>query len=522
MKSFHFRLTCQDDIVLSQSAATTGGHRSLDYIPGATLLGASAALLYTTLGPDAFDVYHAGKVRFGNALPVTEEGEAAFPVPLAWHHAKGVSVADQSTGSIDTAAVFNFAHQSPGFPQDQQPKQLRVGFITGDARLLAVHHGFRLKTAIDRKRGAAAESQLFGYESIRAGTRFAARVDFDDDISSEITTQVIATLTGVLRIGRSRGAQYGRVLCEKQEPIGEPVSSPARGRLLTVWLLSDLVVVDPLLGQPTFAPRPEWLGLPAGRLLARGCFMQTRRYSPYHSIRRAYDIERQAIRQGSVLTFELDQDLDPDSWESVVADARRGLGLYREQGLGQVWLNPPLLDGAHPVRGAAISARNATPDLRGPAPTGLTRWLVGARGRDDKTELQEWAKDCADEALELYRSIARFDGLQGGDLLLAGPSLSQWGRLEQVAKEKGADFTAIHNALFTGDSAICKQNDEQWKRVGTLNSIRLSFRAWLMARLGNDLANLLDQQKLATGRTVALLAESVRRRLNDSSTGRNQ
>lgn len=514
MNSYQITLTCQDDIVLSQSAATTGGHRSLDYIPGATLLGASAANLYRDLGQTAFDVYHAGKVRFGNALPLTDNGQPTAPVPLAWHHAKGEPVYDKASGALLEAAIYNFSQAQHDFPADQQPKQMRQGFVTADGRLQTVNHNFRLKTAVDRNRGAAAESQLFGYESIRAGTRFTARVDFDDDIGEEIRNKVMASVTGELRIGRSRGAQYGRVLsepCHQNTFFAEP--GPIESRHLRLWLLSDLLALDDL-GQPTLSPKPEWLGLPPGRLVTQQSFMQTRRYSPYHGVRRAYDIERQTIRQGSVLSFELSADPGQDAQAQILSLTRRGLGLHREHGLGQVWLNPPLLEGTHPVAGKSAAGAPAARATRGPAPTPFTRWLAGTNSDDNKNAALDWAQRCAAEALTLYRSSARFEGGTENDLLLAGPSLSQWGRLEQIAKDKGVDVEAIHDALFAGNSAVCKENDAQWKRIGSLGDQRVSFRHWLMSRLGKEQGRLAAGQLLATGRTVALLAETIRRELN--------
>lgn len=329
-------------------------------------------------------------------------------------------------------------------------------------------------------------------------------------------------MTGELRIGRSRGAQYGRVAsAEWGNPSFPDQCGKSSGRILTLWLLSDLVALDER-GQPTFSPKPEWLGLPEGKLLAERSFMQTRRYSPYHGKRRAYDIERQAIRQGSVMTFELDA--EPKSFDAdIKTPIQRGLGLYREQGLGQVWLDSPWLAGKHlalpqtgAIAGKGAGVPAATNEVQNSPPTAFTKWLAGAAKGGDKAKQHAWAAERAEEALELYRTIARFEGLPEDNLFLAGPSLSQWGRLEQIAKEKGADYKAIYDGLFIGNSSICKDADDQWKRIGSLENKRICFRDWLMAELNKD------KQKYATGRAVALLAETVRRKLNENSMSRSQ
>src|SRR5579885_854668 len=66
MKRKVLRLTLLDDVALSERAASAGPHLGLDYIPGATLLGAAARRLYDSLSrDDAFLAFHSGKVRFG-------------------------------------------------------------------------------------------------------------------------------------------------------------------------------------------------------------------------------------------------------------------------------------------------------------------------------------------------------------------------------------------------------------------------------------------------------------------------
>ena len=42
-------ITLQDDLVISASSATTGGHESLDYLPGSLLFGVAASRLYAEL-----------------------------------------------------------------------------------------------------------------------------------------------------------------------------------------------------------------------------------------------------------------------------------------------------------------------------------------------------------------------------------------------------------------------------------------------------------------------------------------
>lgn len=92
MNTATLELELLDDLVISARAASVGGHLSLDYIPGGTILGAAAALLYGKgpfAGDTAYRVFHSGNWRFGNGLPLDDQGRVGWPVPRAWHHTKG-------------------------------------------------------------------------------------------------------------------------------------------------------------------------------------------------------------------------------------------------------------------------------------------------------------------------------------------------------------------------------------------------------------------------------------------------
>ena len=70
-------ITLTSDVIFSASGATTGGHDSLDYLPGSALLGAA-------VGKHGFeaDLFLSGKVRFGDGLPLFSDGRIGWPMPL--------------------------------------------------------------------------------------------------------------------------------------------------------------------------------------------------------------------------------------------------------------------------------------------------------------------------------------------------------------------------------------------------------------------------------------------------------
>jgi len=89
-------------------------------------------------------------------------------------------------------------------------------------------------------------------------------VSFAPQVAPPLRRQVLQTLDGVLRLGRSRATQYGRVRSEVQQaPWPEMSAQPVQpvGEVLRLWLWSDacLMTAD---GLPTFEPDGELLGLP--------------------------------------------------------------------------------------------------------------------------------------------------------------------------------------------------------------------------------------------------------------------
>jgi len=117
MKRYQLILELHEDVVFSARSATLGGHRSLDYIPGAALYGVSASKLYDSLGRYAFTVFHSGKVRFGNGYPLAPNGEVGFPVPFSWYSVKGETQTSKSENwLVDKDQLYTHFFQDGNHP----------------------------------------------------------------------------------------------------------------------------------------------------------------------------------------------------------------------------------------------------------------------------------------------------------------------------------------------------------------------------------------------------------------------
>jgi len=417
MPRLHLKLTLEADLVQTARPQTMGVHECLEYVRGATLYGVAAAALYTKLGERAYDLFHGGGVRFLDAVPWHPEEGAAVPVPLAWHTAKHQPPVPGEL--LDPKAVFIGPHVAPQQMRELDLRQLRCGFFTAAGRYLTMARNYNLKTAVDRDRnGAARGGQLYGYEALAAGTRWRAAIDADNATDLE----PLAALFDGRRVGlgRSRGAEYGQAWVALAETPADPPVAAGEATEVVLHLLSDAALCDLGSGEPTLTASPEHFGLPATwRLDPERCAVATRAYSPFNGKRRRHDLERRLLARGSVLVFRGEP---PVSLAEVARSVHQGVGQYRQEGLGQVAVQPWYLTTPHPqfpLRPAATAPAAPTPV---PVPP-LAAWMI-AQGR--RTRLEEDAVLHAHELAERLRRC-RAKGQPW-------PSRSQWNRVAGIAR----------------------------------------------------------------------------------------
>lgn len=443
-------VTLEQPLIISQQAASAGAHQSLDFLPGSTFLGLAASRLYATLaGDDAWTLFHSGLVRFGDALPLYRD-EAGLPVPLCWHTYKGEAA--QHNGQLLPDNVFDPSFQE--CDKARQPVQLRGGYATPSGRLVNPARQQTLKTAIDRHTGMAAESQLFGYEALKAGQRFRCVISADETVPEALWQSLQKALVGDASLGRSRSAQFGRVRINASAGggISTPVTGPS-GERLTLWLLSDLLLEEH--GQPCLVPWPHLLGLPEGsRWCSDASFLRSRRYSAYNAYRRHYDSERQVIARGSVMRFDLPRPLTVDELERL----QQGLGLQIESGLGCVWVNPPLLASAQPRFCAAPAVTQEKLAVSPPPPQ--TPLIASLRARQQRRLGDRLPEQ---EAQKLFYTLcSRLDDARrytatARGVPVAAPERSQWGRLKQLANDHRNDPAQLWRLLSNDQDGLLRE-----------------------------------------------------------------
>jgi len=279
----NFKATFLSDVIISQNAATTGGHSSMDFIPGSFLLGVCASKQYRKHPDKAFDLFNNGKVKFGNAYPVSSQAHRTFPVPLSWHVPKLKEFYDEGTGKLYQESIFNCCFLSGKTVKDWkdnavQPEQKRNGYFSLSGSYAKLERNFRIKTAIDRNnRGRSEEEQLFGYESIAEGTEWYFSVNFSKE---EYKTIILDSLADnkIINIGRSRSAEYGRTKLEHLPGNFEDVPRFNSSEYVCIYCYSDIVLQNLKSGAPTLIPNGKHFGLEDQEPVWSKTFIRSRSY----------------------------------------------------------------------------------------------------------------------------------------------------------------------------------------------------------------------------------------------------
>ena len=465
-------------------------------------------------------------MRFGNGLPATQDGKIAFPAPQALTERKG-----KRDGIKDDRIVTEHIRIAPHRFDSEDGKTTELGeslkpcFLTPEGEIVMPRTGYRLKTAIEK--GRAAESRLFGYQHIAAGTRFAASLEADDDetgLSDELFDRLLAVFSNKsILLGRSRRAEYGgEIHCHVEKSAASQwpeCSGPLDDGEIIIWLLSDLAL-DNDAGVPALPPPPGVFGLPPGSRFLDSSVVTVRRYSPFNGYLRRPDLERTVIGAGSVLRYDY-----KGPAEHKTIDCSAGFGIFREQGLGRVWINPPILKGKTPrIQPADFLPIVTSPSEKevaaaDPYAADLLAWLEEARAESAfQKDCEDRAKQYFDEIKQLYETARAISGNQ-----LAGPGRSQWGRITGLCATAGLDFPHLRRSL-TGEPGkgngkvkgaaqpICK--GEGWGDEGMPDGADklLSFAGW-MKQLVEDQRWAAEDGGRALPETLGRLAERVRLQL---------
>lgn len=410
MEKMKFKCTLLSDIILSQSASTEGNQFCLDFIPGNNFLGIVAALIYYNV--EALDVFHSGKVRFGDANP-SIEGVRGLKVPNAMFYPK-----------LQKASEVCYIHHLIPHPDSDdikglQLKQCRQGFYVFYNSLgkpVSIEKNYTIKSAYDSKKRKSEDGKMFGYQSLPEG--LILYFEIESDLDEKTNQQIKDTIIGTRHIGHSRTAQYGLVKIEEDNNYSECPSSNTTFDLngktyATVYADGRLIFLDEN-GEPTFRPSAQDLGFGDDALIDWSkSQIRTFQYSPWNGKRHTYDTDRCGFEKGSVFVVECD--LTPSESSYV--------GNYQNEGFGKVIYNPSFLSGN--TEGKA-EYRLEAPDLK-PEPTKIVETL--------DTPLLKFLnkqKSKTENTQSLYQDVNDFVH-DYGDKFKGEQFASQWGSIRNIA-----------------------------------------------------------------------------------------
>ncbi len=464
MKTIKFECRLLSDVIINQNAATEGANATLDFIPGNAFLGIVASR-YTEFGDKAIEVFHSGKVRFGDAHPVSEKhnGVRSLRVPAAMFYPK-------LKGTAEGCFINHFYHREAdrkngGFPQ--QLKQCRNGFYAfchNKGSLAVTEKSFAIKSAYDRTNRRSRDNMMFGYESLDAGARFLFEVQADDESLADAVSRL---LTGVHYVGRSRTAQYGQVVIKPYEYEDSPSTQQLftlndNKQYATVYADGRLIFID-ADGEPTFTPTAQDLGIAHGEIIWKLSQVRTFSYAPWNGKRSTRDAERCGIEKGSVFVVRIDEQQTFDS---------QYVGAFRNEGFGKVIYNPDFLSSDGENGRARFRLQKA--DDEATKPVDKADDLGG-------TPLLDFLKRkrnemCVDKCI--YDAVNKF--VVGNTKMFAGESFaSQWGTIRSIAMQERT-YKEIMWALFEKkdesgeDDAYLTHGvaKDRWKENGRLEILR--------------------------------------------------
>ena len=322
MKKVDFKVTFLSDIVLNKSSNTEGNVETLDFITGASFLGMVAKSYVDFENP--FEVFHSGKIRFGEATPIFEN-KPTYKVPFCFFAPKL---------NENNSEVYNnhFVEYSNEDILNKQLKQLRSGYITSNLDYLSLDYVYSQKAAYDKTNRKSKDSSMFGYKAIKKGTTWKFSIKFDT-IDEKIQNQVIENILGEKYLGKSKTSQYGKILIEElRDSKEENLENLNTSATTYIYINSSLALFDKN-GMPTFEPTKENLGLTNASIDWEKTQIKTKKFTPYNFKRQTNDCTRLVIEKGSVIALI-------NVSEEDINILKKGIGAYLNEGYGEVLINP--------------------------------------------------------------------------------------------------------------------------------------------------------------------------------------
>lgn len=400
-----FDVKLLSDLSLTADAATVGKHTCLDYIPGSAFLGAAVAEDLRRGNEFDADFFLSGRVRFTDALPVVN-GRSTYPMPRSFGRVKNKNWNGEKA----------YNPIASDRPSDVQLQPWKSGYMTDDGVVYSVDVKSNIKTAIDRNVGRAKDEELFETESISSGQCFRMRIMAESEDDLKKASELIS---GIVYIGRSRTAEFGKVqICETaSDECAYEQSASGDTRLVHIFLVSDLLLKHN--GMPSLVPDASDFGIENASVVWDKTFIDTKTVSPWNSFFNCRTEERQLIAKGSVITFRTEDEMTAEDLAALRSKLSGGVGFCREEGLGDVMVNPKWLINAPILKKYERKTEKRLCQAMTPLSNYLSRKFDAVRyAAQAHDEAQAWV----DEWIKTFYSTKE-----------DAPSKAQWGTIRVMA-----------------------------------------------------------------------------------------
>lgn len=323
MKKLIFQVEFESDIVLPASSNTEGNISQLEFIPGSNFLG-MVAKNYGKFS-NSFDVFHSGKVRFGDATLLVGK-EEAYKMPLSFFHPK-----------LNDKRVFHHHFLEKEQRKELgQLKQMRSGYILPDVsqgiKVEHINYNYAQKSAYDVKNRRSKTSSMYGYRAIEVGTKWQFVVKYEETMTSDDIDLLRSTLIESKRLGKSKSSQYGQVKISEAGTSNNLSTDTKAGEEVVLYAKSRIALVDSD-GNATYDLQYLFDGV---KVVYDKCQIRTSTFTPYNGAMQTKTYERLVIEAGSVIVLA---SLDEEQRKMI----EQGVGIYLAEGFGELIVNPTFL-----------------------------------------------------------------------------------------------------------------------------------------------------------------------------------
>ncbi len=359
-----YRLTLTAPVVIPATEGDSNTVVTRQDIPGSNVWGAAAwhYLHQPNHTPDdqAFrNVFLEGKLRFLTAYPEAHDSiQRLLPIP---HSIRQFKDSRMLTLVDLVEAQDEDSKKRPKKRLERRYAKLDKGVVESQSvRTERNYHHARVSK--DRRIGRAlgadvsAGGAFFQYEAIQTGETFQGVVLGSESDLKDLQKWLKGT--NLIRLGRSRSAQYGEAAFEWVDAKGPQQlkgcvewdgfigqlghSVPNLGNCLIVTTLSQLLVVNDNGHPDSCFPKQELaklLSLNADDLKLLRSYTRTELVGGYNAHLRLPRQQWPAIAAGSVFVFELKQELKEIDKKRLVELEYDGLGLRKGEGYGRIAIN---------------------------------------------------------------------------------------------------------------------------------------------------------------------------------------